>query len=276
MQRLQAEERKAREQLEECISLQKRLEGARTRDKTTWINPRAEVWRLQERWRGKRQGPRPTWEERWNQKTSFAARGITTWGVTEQPLGGGYHWVQGDARQVDPLDATHAKIPWFQCITHDCRLHTKDKVLAGFWPVRKERHEKEFPVRKTFTLEDLDDLSLPSEQLWGQVPVTTLGDPARDMVFQQFIPRDVWPCGKGTAAWTSCSFQYCQRHREQKINAWHQSLPQHRAVTRPGSRRQGLERQFREATVSWLKDFNITEASESGDEAGRTERPGHY
>jgi len=41
------------------------------------------------------------------------------------------------AARLHPERADHVQVAWFQCVTHACRYHYKEKFEADHWPVRK-------------------------------------------------------------------------------------------------------------------------------------------
>jgi hypothetical protein len=102
-----------------------------------------------------------SWEEYW-QKNQYISIGKTTAEIEVEGMGGDFAPVQGkDAQRLSPALKDHTNIPWFQCITHACRYHFKDKLDFDHWPIRRMDRQGE-PVAIPWTYDhgkgNVDDL----------------------------------------------------------------------------------------------------------------------
>ena len=76
----------------------------------------------------------PSWETYWD-KRQYVSQGLRNGDMHEGNFTETFRFEP--AVRLHPERADHIQVAWFQCVTHSCRYHFKDKFEADHWPIRQ-------------------------------------------------------------------------------------------------------------------------------------------
>jgi hypothetical protein len=109
-------------------------------------------------------------------------------------------------REDNPMlwskDDKHARLSWIMCYDPTCRLHLRDKVNQGWFPIRKTYG----PVTEIYQHEEL--------QYWEIVE--------RYPGYARITPARGYPitCVNGYVTWKQCQIHECKVHMRAKARKW--------------------------------------------------------
>jgi hypothetical protein len=217
-----------------------------------------EIRNPEEEWMSQNTGTM-TWHEYW-QNQPYVSIGKSNAEMQKSDYSDKFRWASSDeSRRLHPERADHVQVPWFQCVTHNCKYHFKEKYDYDHWPIR-ETMINGWPKALRWTY---DQGQGASDFLWyfeyeeGRVIAR---------------PRHAWPraCGTTDASTPDhCLSVECLWHLQGKSIAYHQQrINQEYETGGQGDYPRSSKREARWARSSkqWLKEFGtIVEASQGAD-----------
>ena len=161
-----------------------------------------------------------------------------------------FRWVEGETRRLHPERSDHAQVPWFQCVTHACKYHFKEKFDYNHWPVRVTLPDGTLkPVRWTFDQgQGSADFLWYTEQLKdGRLCIR---------------PRQAWPteCESiHSRSATFCNSAECIWHLQPKaIEHLARKQEQNANLTRSWGKRRNSDSSWERKSREWLKEVSDT------------------
>ncbi|KAK4097067.1 hypothetical protein N658DRAFT_314356 [Parathielavia hyrcaniae] len=144
-----------------------------------------------------------------------------------------------DADRLSPARRDHVQVPWFQCITHECRYHFQTKFDFDHWPVRRmDRQGRPMAIPWTF-----DQGQGHIVDLWHIAKV----EPGKVCAW----PLRAWPVAcQVHDRWEMCRDATCVRHMKDKIANFHERQARQMDAPRPRIRK----RRASDSQWSWRAD----------------------
>ena len=204
-----------------------------------------------ELWHARRLGEPepPSWQEYWRTK-AYVSAGRSNKDMESRNYEDKFRWVEGETRRMHPERADHAQVPWFQCVTHACKYHFKEKFDYNHWPVRTVLPDGTLkPVRWTFDQgQGAADFLWYTEQLKdGRLCIR---------------PRQAWPteCESiHSRPATYCNSAECIWHLQPKaIEHLKRKQEQHANLTKSWGKRRNSDSSWERKSREWLKDAPST------------------